>query len=46
MQGHLTGHEWQVLVRDDLSNTRVYKALHVFILKEKEKFLSDSEERR
>lgn len=40
MQGHLTGHEGQVLVRDDLGNTRVHQTLHVFGLKEKEnKFL-------
>lgn len=37
MQGHLTGYKWQVLIRDDLSNTRVYETLHVFVLKEEEK---------
>lgn len=34
MQGHLTCHEGQVLVRDDLGNTRVHQTLHVFRLKE------------
>lgn len=37
MQGHLTGYKRQVLVRDDLSDTRVHEALHVFIIKEEEK---------